>query len=811
MTLQTSTICRGDGKGYVRIDSDERMGKITAIAKSANGTVIPCPVYRLGFPGEDAGARQNLGERPGQESCVVAVPLLDNTTLTIHVFGETSAEPLLDIPFQPFATKIKSRLTYRRHPEQAYQIRGIDQRRLSGQTYVYVAGIYPIDAETVSCRFHVRFPAESETERCSIDIYDAAANRVGAKLEILEDSLISDPHDSNRHVHEIVYAALLSRTPQTICIVAKPESHNANFTCILPDVFSGFLTAAMDFTKHVMNDDGYGQWFEQHRATFEDVENQRQICAQWEDAPLISIVTVVFRPPIEYLQALIESLKIQSYEHFEVIFVNVSGTDPEVDRVIAGINDERFTVIRAENKSIAENTNIGIRAARGKYVAFIDHDDVIEPDTLYRYMTVIRSNSRSDVLYCDEDVLDNGTYCRPTFKPAYNADLLLSCNYITHMLMVSRHVLEQVELSPADVSGAQDYDLTLKCVEQAREIHNVPFILYHWRMHQASTSADPGSKPYAQEAGRLALTRHYERAGIPAEVQDTDLAFRYRTVYRMDKQPKVSIVIPTKDHVDVLHQCLEAVLSNTTYRNYNVILVENNSVEDRTFDYYRMVQERYENVSVVTWPGTGFNYSAICNYGATRSDGELILFLNNDTEVIAPQWLESMVGFFARPEVGIVGAKLLYRDGLVQHGGVWASMDHCGHFGELLSKNDGGYMEMLRYSTDCAAVTGACQLIRRDLFEKIGGLDESLAVVLNDVDLCLKAGQEGYLVVFDPQAVLYHNEHTSRGRDEQDVNKELRAINEQATFYAKWNRFLTRGQFINNNLNQYDGHFKLRW
>lgn len=811
MTLQASTICRGDGKGYIRIDSDEPMGAINAVAKSPSGAVIPCPVYRLGFPGEDMTARRHLGEEPGLDSRVIAVPLLDDTPLTVRVFGDDAVKPLLDIPFQSLVTKIKSRLTYRRHPEQAYRIRGIDQRRLSGNTYVYVVGVYPVDEHTVSCRFHVRFPAETEQEACSIDVYDAAANRVHTSLEVLEDSVISDPRDPSRHIREIVYAAQLNDEPQTVCIVAKPEFHDANFTCMLPDMFSGFRTAALDLTKHVSYDEGYAQWFEQHRATYADIENQRAICAGWSDTPLVSIVTVVFRPPTEYLQVLIESLKAQSYEHFEMIFVNVSGDDKRIVDILADIDDDRFTVLTAENKSIAENTNIGIRAAHGDYIAFIDHDDVIEPDTLYRYMTVIREYPQSDLLYCDEDLLDNGTYRWPVFKPAYNADLLQSYNYVTHMLMVSRYVLDRVELSPADVSGAQDYDLTLKCAEQAREIHNVPFMLYHWRMHQASTSTNPDSKPYAQEAGRLAVSRHYERCGIAADVKDSELPFRYRTVYHLDEQPKISIVIPTKDHVDVLACCLESVLSKTTYCNYDITLVENNSVEKRTFEYYRTIQKEHSNVSVVTWPGTGFNYSAICNYGAAHSDGALILFLNNDTEVISPQWLESMSGFFARSEVGIVGAKLLYRDGLVQHGGVWASMDHCGHYGELLSHNDGGYMETLRYPTDCAAVTGACQMIRRELFEKIGGLDESLAVVLNDVDLCLKIDQEGYLVVFDPQAVLYHNEHTSRGRDEQDVIKELRAINEQAAFYAKWNRFLKRGRFINNNLNQYDGHFKIRW
>lgn len=809
--VRVTGLCRGDGKGYIEISSDLPMGTLTASADAPAGTSIPCAIYRLGFPGEDMSARLRSGERRGQDTRVIAVPLLDDAALTIRIRRSETGETVAEIPFKPYATKIRSRLTYRAQPEFAYQIRGIDQRRLSGNTHVYVVGVYPVDEHMVSCRFHVRFPADNETEHCDITIYDASANRVDTSLTVLEDSVITDPHDASRHIREIVYAAKLNNTPQTVCIVASPERHDANFTCLLPDMFSGFRTAALDFTKHASYDEGYAQWFEQHRATYADIENQRQSCRDWENTPLISIVTVVFRPPVEYLRALIDSLKAQSYERFEVVFVNVSGDAPQITDVLNNIEDQRFSVIEAENRSIAENTNIGIRAAQGDYVAFVDHDDVIEADALYRYMTVLRKYPQTDLLYCDEDLLDNGTYRWPVFKPEYNPDLLQSYNYVTHMLMVSRHVLEQVELSPADVSGAQDYDLTLKCAEQAREIHNVPYMVYHWRMHQASTSTNPDSKPYAQEAGRLALTRYYERRGIRAEVHDSELPFRYRTTYLVKEPPKVSIVIPTKDHADILAQCLESVFSKTSYPKYDVTLVENNSTEDRTFEYYKTVQETHPNITVVTWPGKGFNYSAICNYGAARCDGDLLLFLNNDTEVISPEWMESMAGFFARPEVGVVGAKLLYRDGLVQHGGVWASMDHCGHYGELLSRNDGGYMETLRYPTDCAAVTGACQMIRRDLFERVGGLDESLAVVLNDVDLCLKADQEGYLVVFDPQSVLYHNEHTSRGRDELDVEKELRAIDEQARFYAKWNRFLKRGRFINNNLNQYDGHFKIRW
>lgn len=495
-----------------------------------------------------------------------------------------------------------------------------------------------------------------------------------------------------------------------------------------------------------------------------------------KDKPLISIVTVVFRPPVEYLQALVKSIAAQSYEKFEVLFVNVSGNGEEareINDTLAHIDDPRFRIITAENKSIAENTNVGLKEAKGDYIAFVDHDDVLEPDALYRYVNVLHDQSDADVLYCDEDRLENGHYTLPTFKPDYNPDLLNAYNYVTHMLMVSRQVLSQVELSPADVSGAQDYDLTLKCCEKARSIANVPYMLYHWRVHQNSTSTNPDSKPYAQTAGKIVLQRHFERTGLQVDVSDSELPFRYRNRYINEATPKVSIVIPTKDHSQLLQRCLTSVLEKTTYQNYDITLVENNSTEQETFAYYDRIQDQNEKIKVVTWPGTGFNYSAICNYGAAHCDGEILLFLNNDTVIINGDWLDSMVGFFARPEVGIVGAKLLFPDNLVQHGGVWVSADHVGYLSDMLSDKDGGYMETMRYPYNCAAVTGACQMVRRKAFQSVGGFDENLAVVLNDVDLCLKIGQQGYLTVFDPQAKLYHSEHTSRGRDEQDVEKNV--------------------------------------
>ncbi len=817
MSVQVLGLCRGDGKGYVKINTTVDSINLKASIAMDDGSLFNCPVIPLDFPGEDESARnRHRGESSSAYESVVVVPLLDNAKLTILITDIQTGTEVGEIPFNPLTTKIKSRLTYRHRPELASQIRNIERRRGSGMPQLHVIGIFPAGNQRYSCRFQVKYPYLAENERCTVSVYDDAAHKVSPEIILLEDSISPNPQDPASQLHELTYSIIVNSN-RTLCIQAKPDQQDACFTCILPPMFDGLVRDAYELTKHASCDESYPQWFEQHRATAADIRNQRKLCTSWTDEqkPLISIITVVFRPPVEYLQALINSFTTQSYDNFEVIFVNVSGNETSAEPInglLSQLSDPRFHVITETNRSIAENTNVGIREAHGDYIAFVDHDDVIEPDALYRYVCALHNEPTADVLYCDEDLLDNGQYRWPTFKPSYNVDLLYAHNYITHMLMVSRHVLEQVELSPADVSGAQDYDLTLKCCEKARAVVNVQYMLYHWRVHQNSTSTNPDSKPYAHVAGKIALERHFERIGLRVDVQEEEQPFNYRPHYIVDNPPKISIVIPIKNHSDVLHRHLNALLSKTKYQNYDITLIENNNAGNETFAYYDEFQKQSKKIKIATWQGTAdFNYSTACNYGAAQCDGEILLFLNSDMEVINGEWLSSMVNFFARPEVGVVGAKLLSPDGLVQHGGMWVSADNAGTLNDLIFEDESGYMETMRYPCNCAAVAGACQMVRRNVFDTVGGFDEELTVVLNDVDLCLKIGKQGFLVVFDPDAKLYHSEHTSRGRDEQNPRKEHRTIDEQARFFARWNKNLQRGVFINRQLNQHNGHYKIAW
>lgn len=815
MTLQILGLCRGNGKGYVKISVADIHNNVRASINLMDKVSLDCPVLPVGFPGEDECAQKNWGDdsRIGEREFVVVVPLLDSMKYVVRIEDNETHERIGDFSFRPLASKIQSRLTYWRRSEFAAQIRDIEQRRSSGMPQVQVIGIFPTGNGRFSCRFRVRYPYFGVNGPCTVGIYDETAHKIDAKPIMLEETLALNPHDDACQIHEAVYSVIISDANKTLCIVAKPEHQDSCFACVLPPMFDQFVQSAYRYTQHASCDESYRQWLEQHRATHADIRNQRQICQSWSDGqkPLISIVTVVFRPPVEYLQSLINSLIAQSYDNFEVIFVNVSGNDSEaraVNALLENLKDSRFHVITRENKSIADNTNAGINKTCGEYIAFVDHDDVIEPDALYRYVSSLRNNPTADVLYCDEDLLEDGQYKWPTFKPAYNPDLLNAHNYVTHMLMISRRVLEQVELSPSDVSGAQDYDLTLKCCEKARAIVNVPYMLYHWRVHHNSTSVNPDSKPYAQIAGKLALERHFKRIGLQAEIRDAELPFSYRPRYiKNAPQPKIDIVIPCWAALDTLTECLTSILAKTEYKNYEICVVARDIPQNHA-THNSEVWAHDSRVRTIIYHGMEPSRASLRNYGAAHCDGDFLLFLDGGMCVDDCKWLDSMVNLFLRPDVGVVGAKLLSADGLVKHGGMWVSSDNAGFLNGLLPKSEGGYMETMRYPVDCSAVSSACLMIRRALFHDVCGFDEKLSEPLDSADLCLKIRERQYLTVFDPQVCLWYKAVECKqimhsGYDEC-------AWKERDYFRARWCKMLSQDCYINRNLNPYDdGHYRI--
>ena len=427
--------------------------------------------------------------------------------------------------------------------------------------------------------------------------------------------------------------------------------------------------------------------------------------------------------------------------------------------------------------------------------------------------SAINEHPGCDVIYSDEDKLDmdGGALFDPHFKPDFNPDLLTSVNYICHLFVVKRTLLEQVGGFRNEYDGAQDYDFIFRCTEAAKEIYHIPRVLYHWRCHQDSTASNPESKLYAFEAGARAIMAHYERCGIPAEAVEKGVDYGiYHTRFRIPGEPLVSVIIPNKDHAADLDLCIRSIIERATYKNLEFVVIENNSTESETFTYYEKLQKEFPQVRVVCWERE-FNYSAINNFGAQFAEGEYLLFLNNDTEIVSPGLFEEMLGFCQRPEVGIVGARLLYQDDTIQHAGVVIGFGGiAGHTFIGLHEAENSYFHRAMCAQDYSAVTAACMMTKAEVFRQAGGFTEELAVAFNDIDYCMKVRALGKLVVYAPYAVMHHYESKSRGLED-TPEKVARFNREVAVFARRWPDILKNGDpYYNPNLTLRKSNFALR-
>ena len=480
------------------------------------------------------------------------------------------------------------------------------------------------------------------------------------------------------------------------------------------------------------NDYDYGEWYELTKPSKEELERQRNTHFDYE--PRLSIVIPVYKTPERYLQEMLDSIVNQTYSKWEVCIADGSPRGESRERLIKRYadRDTRFKyVILGENKGISGNTNAAMDMAQGDFLVLADHDDTLTPDALFECVKAMNEDPLYDVIYSDEDKLDmdGQALFDPHFKPDFNPDLLTSVNYICHLFVVNRNLVEAIGGFRQEFDGAQDYDFIFRCTEQARKVHHIPKVLYHWRCHMNSTASNPESKMYAFEAGARAIKAHYDRMGIAVDSVEKGVDYGiYHTRFHLDEEPLVSVIIPNKDHRADLDLCLTSLLDKGTYRNLEVIVVENNSTEPETFDYYEELQEKRKNVRVVTWKRE-FNFSAINNYGVTFAHGEYLLFLNNDVEVIEPDVIREMLGYARRDDVGIVGARLLYQDDTIQHAGVVIGFGGiAGHTFIGLHQAENSYFHRAMCAQDYSAVTAACMMSKRSLFDQVGGFREELAV-----------------------------------------------------------------------------------
>lgn len=562
------------------------------------------------------------------------------------------------------------------------------------------------------------------------------------------------------------------------------------------------------------NDYDYGEWYELTKPSEEELERQRKERFDYE--PKLSIVIPVYRTPERYLQEMLESIRSQTYKNWEVCVADGSPRGESRERVLKRFADQdtRFKyVILGENKGISGNTNAAMEMAQGDFIVLADHDDTLTPDALYWCVKAMNEDPLYDVIYSDEDKLDmdGKALFDPHFKPDFNPDLLTSVNYICHLFVVNRNLAEAVGGFRQEFDGAQDYDFIFRCTEQARKIYHIPKVLYHWRCHMNSTASNPESKMYAFEAGARAIKAHFERVGIAVDSVEKGVDFGiYHTRFHLKEEPLVSVIIPNKDHKADLDLCLTSLLDKGSYKNLEVIVVENNSTEEETFRYYEELQKARPNVQVVTWE-KGFNFSAINNFGVTFAKGEYLLFLNNDTEVIEPEVIRELLGYGMREDVGVVGARLLYQDDTIQHAGVVIGFGGiAGHTFIGLHQAENSYFHRAMCAQDYSAVTAACMLSKKSLFQQVGGFREELAVAFNDIDYCLKIRALGKKVVYNPYALLYHYESKSRGLE--DTPEKVERFNrEVARFIDYWPEIVIGGDpYYNPNLTLRKSNFALR-
>lgn len=525
-------------------------------------------------------------------------------------------------------------------------------------------------------------------------------------------------------------------------------------------------------------------------------------CAAVKDG-VISVVTPLYNTDRKHLQQYVESFLNQSYQYGQLCLADASDeSHGYVGEYINSLDSDKIKYVKLDkNYGIATNQQKAVELADGEYICLCDHDDVLSPDALYQAAKAIEETN-ADFIYSDEALFDTD-WTNPIvahFKPDYSYYYLTNCNYICHLACIRKSVYNAVGGLDDRYNGAQDHDLFLKISEiDGVKIHHIPKVLYYWRVHAQSTSGGIEAKPYVTQNAISALDAHLKRRGIAGKARQGIFPSTYKIDYELTSQPLVSIIIPNKDHIDDLDKCLTSLYQKTEYKNFEVIIAENNSTEQSTFEYYNKVEKEHDNLHIVYYKG-GFNFSAINNFAIKQAKGEMYLMLNNDIEIINGQWLGEMVSLAIQDNVGIVGAMLYYPDDTVQHAGVITGLGgFAGHSHKYHPRGRGGYMFRLACVQNLSCVTAACLLVTKEAYDKAEGLDEEFTVAFNDVDFCLRIRDMGYQILFTPYAMAYHHESKSRGNDKKGEKKE-RFEGERRRLQDRHGATLLRDPFYNPNL-----------
>ncbi|RHD56449.1 glycosyltransferase family 2 protein [Collinsella intestinalis] len=799
MRISIDGTCRGGGKVYTRF----RLNNMPAShqlsireATTKNGHV-PAAIYESIQSGIEKNDRTFIGVFP-----IVA---FTSCTFTIEERDENGrAVDSFDYRLNFTAAKWQSRLNYRLNKELCSEIRDYDE----------VVAYDKADMQFWSCiedgnemliRGAIYTPYRNDTD-LSIECVNDKLEPITFDLTPFGTAKLETSFSAERSRREFQFSLRLAHQTRRLIFRIQDNAHPKfnNFSVLDDGVLRDFIDFNRENRTNAQIDPSYPTWFKEHKATPGALSKQREIAFRVQ--PKFSIIVPLFNTPSNFFTDMVNSVLAQTYSNWELVLVNASPDNCELSSNVneaTSFDTRIIEVTLKENLGISENTNAGIAAATGDFISFFDHDDLLEPNLLFSYVEAINTHNDIDLLYCDEDkLMPDGSLAQPFFKPDFDLELLRNNNYICHMLTIRKALIDKLNPNSSEYDGAQDHNMTLQAVEQARRIHHVPSVLYHWRICETSTAANANSKPYASEAGIKAVQAHLDRMGIKGSVELARRPFTYRVTYDVpEPNPLVSIIIPTKDQVDILDNCIQSILEKSTYQNYEIVLIENNSTDKDTFAYYsRITQTHKDKIRVVFWEHE-FNFSKLMNFGEVHANGDYLLLLNNDTEIISSNWIETMLGICSQPDVGAVGVKLLYPDDTIQHAGVTVTGGVAGHLGHNLPKNDWGYFALLDAQRELSAVTAACMMTKRSTFRQVNGFTEELKVAFNDIDYCLKIRELGQKVIYTPEVELYHYESISRGQDTVNKDKQLRFHREIAYMNYRWASVYVYGDpYSNPNL-----------
>ncbi|MCH4183918.1 MAG: glycosyltransferase family 2 protein [Eggerthellaceae bacterium] len=806
MKLYIGNVCRGEGEIYASVTSDMPLSNLSLSATSQTQDGKRSPVKLLS---------SGLGK---DKTYVVMVPIVSYTQIVSVKAVDQQGAQLAEVtyPFKHVASAIQSRVHSVTESNDVQRIRNCDRYNLVNETRVLIDDVIADGDRSIvqgEVTFFVDDPSLEDTP-IEIETFDSAGHRVNIGDWIcIKDTVRPRMDYPNFRKRTIQFSLVIPASVQQFGVWGYSPTFAVTdgFKVIESWLLRDKRQAWWCKTLNAQIDPNYDHWFKDHRVNEQDLAFQRE--ESFSIAPLYSIIVPLYKTPLPFLRDMAESVLNQTYDQFELILVNASPEDQELAKEVKAYQqqDKRVKVVNLdENRGITENTNEGIRIAQGDFLCFLDHDDILEPNALYVYTEGLQKYPDTDLLYCDEDKLKDGEYVSPYLKPDFNIDLLRGSNYVCHFLTVRKSVFDTLEYPTRVYDGAQDYHMTLRIAEKARNIFHARHVLYHWRIHANSTAASIDTKPYVQKATLRCLNEHLQRCGIPAKAVPSKRAPLYCELeYDLTEKPPVSIVIPNKDNVPVLARCISSIEQLTTYPNYEIVIVENNSTDKATFAYYDSLTS-HKNIRIVKYEGP-FNFAKIINFGIAQASYDYLLMLNNDTEVITPDWLERMMGPCMREDIGVVGARLLFPDRTIQHAGVAVLVSGPDHLNHRCPSTQPGYFCSAQLSMDLSAVTGACLLTKRSVFNQVNGLDEAFEVDYNDIDYCLRLREKGYLILLEMGAELIHHESVSRGHHVTEESA-LRFARERGMMMQRWPQFYAKGDpYMNPNFKPSSIYGALFW